>query len=198
MSSLSLAPPSRMSAPVQDVRAPSPWTSALAGAIGLGLIAALAPLRHVWVGSLVSVALLLTVPGVLALRALRVPSPAVAAFPIYVPLASLLVLIIGGLAGDLIGPQLGIHRPLLGATPLVSVIALSLILLAAGATAPQAAVVPWRRLLGMPSLLLPAVLPVAAAASAVAMNNGHGAIAARITAGAGILVFLESSSVRRR
>jgi len=58
------------------------------------------------------VVLVLTVPGLLALRALRVPGEAVVRFPVYVPCASLVVLLASGLAVDLAGPARGLAAPL--------------------------------------------------------------------------------------
>src|SRR4051794_31504572 len=78
----------------------------------LAAIALIVPLNDVWAAQIVSLGLLLTVPGSLLLRAIGVPGRSVAAFPLYVPAASLAVLFAAGLTVDLAGPPLGLDRPL--------------------------------------------------------------------------------------
>ena len=58
----------------------------------LVVISLFAILRDLWIAQLVLIPMLLVVPGLLLLNALRVPGPSVAAFPLYVPAASLMVL----------------------------------------------------------------------------------------------------------
>ena len=88
-------------------------------AAGLALIALLTPLHGLWAVQVLLVPLLLIVPGVILLRALRIDGEAVALHPVYVPAASMLVLIGSGLAVDLVGPLVGISEPLRAAPLLV-------------------------------------------------------------------------------
>jgi uncharacterized membrane protein len=94
----------------------------------------------------------------------------------------LFVVIAGGLAGDLVGPLLGISKPLHGTTTALFTLALSLVLWLLGIRAPTAARFPWRSALERPSLLAPLVLPVLAGAGAQLLTNGHGALSARAAA----------------
>jgi hypothetical protein len=82
------------------------------GLLALALIALAVPARRIWAAELASLVLLLTAPGLFLLRALRVPGRAVAAFPVYIPFASLVVVVASALAVDLAGPGLGVARPL--------------------------------------------------------------------------------------
>src|ERR1039458_8582967 len=61
------------------------------------VVALLVPLHHWWAVQVLLIPLLLTVPGVILLRALRVPGVAIASFFIYIPCASLVILLGSGL-----------------------------------------------------------------------------------------------------
>ena len=63
---------------------------------GMGAIAALVPVQELWPAQLALLALLLTVPGLALLRALAVPALAIRATPVYVPAASLALLLAAG------------------------------------------------------------------------------------------------------
>lgn len=149
---------------------------------GIALMAALLPLRGNWGADLVLVALAFTVPGVLALRAMRIPGETVADYPLYVLLASVAVMMAAGLGCDLIGPSLGVARPLHGVATAVATFILSLILWVLGVRAPAAARLRWAGLFDRPSLLAPMVLPALAALGALLLTNGHGNVAARTSA----------------
>src|ERR1700722_19887700 len=84
----------------------------LVPAVGLVLLAMLVPLDSSWAVQVLLIPLILILPGVILLRALRITGSAIAANPIYVPCASLVVLIGSGLAVDLVGPRLGVAEPL--------------------------------------------------------------------------------------
>ena len=148
------------------------------GVVGYaGALAALALLvlvRSSWAAQLLLIPLLLIVPGAILLQALRIPGGAIASFPVYVPCASLLVLLGSGLAIDLIGPAAGIARPLRPGPLLVGAVAVCGVLLALAATAPTGSGVPWRSLARPARDLWPLVLPLVAAAGALRLNNGHG------------------------
>jgi uncharacterized membrane protein len=163
-------------------RRPTPQRSSAAGLIGLAAIAVLLPLRGTWVASVALTLLTFTVPGILALRAIRVSSRAVRKFPLYIPAASLLVMLIGGLLADLLGPSLGISKPLHGDATSVATLAVGAVLWVIGLNAPKEGRFPWRSILAEPSLLLPLVLPLLAAAGALLLNNGHGPTVARASA----------------
>jgi GT2 family glycosyltransferase len=155
------------------------WLAADAGPFvatslaALALLAGLVWVRGVWAAELAMVPLLLVVPGVVLLRAMRVPGRAVASFPVYVPCASLAVLLGSGLATDLVGPLVGVAAPLRPAPLLIGLEIICLGLLARSASAPRSTSIPWRSL---PSArcALPLLLPLVAAAGALRLNSGHG------------------------
>ena len=187
------APPAHKSASDSATRATllrSRLRALLPAWAGLVAIVALEPFRAIWPVALVLTALTLTVPGVVALRALRVSGAALVRYPLYIPAASLAVVMAGGLAADLLGPLLGDAHPLSNQTAAFSVLLLSFLLSLAGAAAPTSARFPWRAAMRRPELLLPLALPLLAAGGALLLNNGHGAGLARFTAAAGIFVLL--------
>jgi uncharacterized membrane protein len=154
-------------------------------------LALLTAARGVWAAEIVQLALLLVVPGALLLDALRVPRAVSAAFPVYVPVASIAVLFFCGLGVDLLGPLLGVRHPLSPAPLLVSLEIGCVALLGAARDTPTlrtlcrwSAQLPSRR-------SLPLLLPLLAAAGAVELNTHHGpsvAIAAAVAAAA-LLVY---------
>jgi uncharacterized membrane protein len=156
--------------------------SALPSLAGLALIAALVPLRSSWAAALALVILCLVVPGVIALRAVRVPTDAILRFPVYIVAASLFVIIAGGLLADLVGPSVGVARPLHGLATAFTVLGVSTVLWLIGLTSPDAARLPWSSLLRRPSLLLGLAVPALAAIGALLLTNGHGPVVARIGA----------------
>ncbi|MFC5061723.1 hypothetical protein [Actinomycetospora atypica] len=138
-------------------------------AAGLVAIAALVPLRASWAAQVVLLALVLTLPGVLLVRALRLPAPLT--LPLSVP-GSLLVLLTSGLAVNTVGPPLGIEAPLRPVPVLVALELVGVALLAIVATRTPA-VDPhygWTRLLGRWDLLAPAVVPLVALLGALRLN----------------------------
>lgn len=168
-------------------RSESRWGAMLPSLAGILAIAVLQPLRDVWSADLVLATLALTLPGVLALRALRVPTAAVIDYPVFLPAASLLVVMFGGLAGDLLGPLVGIAHPLRGPTTAISTLLTLLVLWTLGIGAHSRARFPWGGVLRRPSLFLPLALPLLAAAGALLLSNGHGPDMAR---GAAVVVVL--------
>ena len=140
----------------------------------LALIALLVLLRQSWAIQVLLVPALLTVPGVILLRALRIPAQAVSSFPVYVPCASLIVLLASGLAVDLIGPLVGLAQPLRAGPLLVGFELACLALLASSRHAPPNVAIPWRSLERFIRDAWPLVLPLLAAAGALRLNNGHG------------------------
>ncbi|MQY02892.1 hypothetical protein [Actinomadura macrotermitis] len=155
----------------------------------LVLMTVLSLLRDLVVAQLALVPLLLTVPGLLLLNALRVPGTAVALFPLYVPACSLVVLMGSGLAVDLIGGQLGVEHPLYPAPMLIGLQAVCLILLLAGTTAPLSTAIPRPALPSARWLALAMLLPLLAAAGALRLNHGHGPVlAVAVLAACGVVV----------
>jgi hypothetical protein len=142
--------------------------------LGLVLVAALVPLTDAWIAQAVSLLLLLTLPGAVVLRAARVPGATIAGFPVLVPAASIVLLTLVGLAVDLIGLGLGFDAPLQTAALLITIEAVSLLLLVAGVFAPAEAGVAWR----LPDVAFgavwPVVLPLLAAAGAFRLTNQSG------------------------
>jgi len=127
---------------------------------------------------------LLVLPGLLLLRALRVPGRAIASFPAYVPCASLVVLLGSGLAVDLVGPLLGVAQPLRARPLLVGIELCCIALLMAGWRAGPEAAIPWHWPKGHLWRLMPLVMPMLAAVGALRLNNGHGNAVALIAVGA--------------
>jgi uncharacterized membrane protein len=185
--------PSSSEAPPQEVRRPSlatviddPWRRSCLAA--LALLALLVQVRGIWAVQVVLLAVLLVLPGVLLLRALRVPGKTVLSFPAYVPGASIVLLLGSGLVVDLAGPLVGVARPLSPEPLLVGVEIICLGLLAAGSRAGPETAIPWRSLSRPASrawpLLAPLLLPALAAAGAARLNNGHGGAVAVIAVAA--------------
>jgi uncharacterized membrane protein len=136
------------------------------------LLALLTPLHGLWAVQVLMVPTLLILPGVILLRALRVPGEAAARYPIYVPAASLLVLLFSGLTIDLIGPPAGITAPL-HATPLLIALEITcFFLLACSIEAPPETAIPWGSLSRPLKNSWPLLLPLVSAAGALRLNNG--------------------------
>jgi hypothetical protein len=146
--------------------------------VPLAVIGLLTFVHQSWAAQAVLVLLLFTVPGVILLRALRVPGAVVAAFPVYVPCASLVVLLISGLGVDLVGISVHVADPLRPWPMLAGMELVSLILLAVSATAPPNVAIPWHRLPRPGLVVVPLLLPLIAAAGALRLNNNHGNLVA--------------------
>lgn len=148
----------------------------------LALLVPLAAARHSWAAQVLLVLLLLTVPGVILLRALRIPGAAIAAFPVYVPCGSLAVLLGSGLAVNATGPAIGVAAPLRTWPMLAGLELTCLILLAACAGAPDSVALPRDGLTrpGRAALspvlapVLALLLPLVAAAGALRLNDHRG------------------------
>src|ERR1700733_5688561 len=150
----------------------------------LALIALLVPFRESWAAQLLLTLLLLTVPGVLLLRALRIPGSAVVEFPIYVPCASVVVLLFSGLSVDVTGLLTGLRAPLRTEPLLVGLELICLVLLISSNNAPPTVSLPWGSLARPMRLMWPMVLPLLAAAGALRLNNGHSDTVAVVSLGA--------------
>lgn len=160
--------------PETRTRSLAPWDLALS-ILGVLAIGALSRVRGVWIAQGAELALLLSVPGFILLRALPVSAEAVRGFPIYVLGASIAVLMGAGLIVDLVGPPLGVSRPLATVPLTVAICAVC------------AALIPVGLLRGAPSIVgglggtarlwraWPLLLPVLAWIGATRFNNGHGA-----------------------
>lgn len=148
----------------------------LAAYVGvLAVLALLVPLHRWWAAQVLLVPLLLIVPGVVLLRALRIPGEVVASFPVYVPCASIVVLFGSGLAVDIVGPWVGVAAPLRAGPLLVGLEVTCLALLAASVNAPSNVAIQWRSLSQPTRLAWPLILPLVAAAGALRLNSGHSA-----------------------
>jgi uncharacterized membrane protein len=142
-------------------------------AAGLVVLAVLIPLHGSWAVQFLLVPILFVLPGVIALRALRVPGKAVASYPVYVPAASILVLLFSGLAIDLIGPLFNIEAPLHPA-PLLGALEVTCFgLLACSQNAPPETQIPWHLLSRPVAKAWPLLLPLLSAAGALRLNSGH-------------------------
>ena len=142
-------------------------------AAALILIALLMLVNRLWAVQLVLVPILLTVPGIILLRAIRVPGKIVSSCFIYVPCASIAVLFISGLAVNLVGPLMGIKAPLRPLPLLTGLEILCLSLLLSTAKCSQDVEIPWSSL--RPSRLIwPLAIPLVAIIGALRLNNGGG------------------------
>jgi len=177
----------------ERVRFVVPWLLLLA------LIAALVPVRGNWAAAAALLVLLMTVPGRLLLRALAVPGDAIAASPVYVPAASILVLLGAGLGVDLLGPKLGVAVPLRSGPVLAGVEVVSLLLLAAGLVPrPERVSIPWRGARSRAIRGWPLALPLLGAAGALRLTAGHSpAVAIVAVAAAGAALFAGLVFARR-
>lgn len=138
----------------------------------LVVMAILTAVHRSWGAELLLIPLLLVFPGVLLLRAFRVPGRAVAAFPVYVPAASLAVLMVSGLVVDVAGLLLGFEA--LRTIPLLVGIELSCAaLMALSRRAPGNTAIPWRSMRLPLRGYWPLLLPLIAAIGALRMNLGH-------------------------
>ncbi len=146
--------------------------------LAVGAMAGLANVRGVWILQLTELVLLLFLPGLLVVRALRAEREAVSRFPIYLVCGSLAVVMVGGLLDDLAGPGLGIARPLSTVPLAVSISAVCVVLI--GVSFIRRAPPSWDYIGGSISVpwLWPLLLPVIAWAGAMRLNNGHGAAVA--------------------
>jgi uncharacterized membrane protein len=140
----------------------------------LALIAILVPINRFWVAQVFLVPLLLIIPGVILLRALRIPGRVVSSFPVYIPCASIVMLFVSGLAVDIVAPLAGVAAPLRTGPLLVGLGITCLALLAASINAPPDVAIPWRALSRPAHLAWPLILPLIAAAGALRLNSGHG------------------------
>jgi uncharacterized membrane protein len=140
----------------------------------LVLTAVLVALHRLWGAELLLFPLLLVLPGMLLLRALRVPGTAVAAFPVYLPAASLAVLIMSGLVVDSFGLLIGISQPLRTVPLLIGIELSCAALLAVSFRAPESTAIPWRSLDLSPRRWWPMLVPLVAGAGALRLNTGHG------------------------
>jgi uncharacterized membrane protein len=152
--------------------------------------AALLPLRSYWAADVVLVLFAFTVPGVLALRLLRVPAGSLHRYPIYVPAAALFVLMASGLACDLLGPLIGISKPLHGEATAIAALIVCAGLWLVNVRAPAHMYGSWGALFSRPGLLVPLALPLASGAGALLLTNGHGDTVARAAAVATVLVLV--------
>jgi uncharacterized membrane protein len=159
-------------------------------ATALTLIALLVPLHGLWAVQVLLVPLLLVVPGALLLQALRIPGHAVSSFPVYVPCASLIVLIGSGLAVDLVGPLIGVAAPLRAGPLLVGLELTCLALLAASVNAPSSLAIPWHSLSRPARLAWPPILPLLAVVGALRLNSGHGDGVAVVATAACVVVLI--------
>jgi uncharacterized membrane protein len=168
-------------------------------AVGLILLAVLVPLDESWAAQVLLIPLLLILPGVILLRALHISGSAIAANPVYVPCASLVVLIGSGLAVDLIGPRLGVAEPLRAPSLVIGLEIACAALLACSRKAGDETRIPWDEIPRPGRLAWPFLLALFGAAGALRLNAGHGnhvaALAILLVTGTLGIVFLLASAI---
>ena len=142
--------------------------------VGLILLAVLVPFDESWAAQVLLTPLLLILPGVILLRALRISGSAIAANPVYVPAASLVVLIGSGLAVDLVGPRIGVVEPLRAPPLLVGLEIACAALIACSRKAGDETRIPWDEIPRPGRLAWPVLIALLGAAGALRLNAGHG------------------------
>ena len=171
----------------------------LVPAVGLILLAVLVPVDESWAAQVLLIPLLLILPGVILLRALRISGSTIAANPVYVPCTSLVVLIGSGLAVDLIGPRLGVAEPLRAPSLLIGLEIACAALLACSRKAGDETRIPWDEIPRPGRLAWPFLLALFGAAGALRLNAGHGnhvaALAILLVTGTLSVVFLLASAI---
>jgi uncharacterized membrane protein len=175
-----------------SVRQPASLAAALA------VMALLVLLRRWWGAEVLLVPTLLIVPGLILLRALRVPGQTVSAYPVYVPCASIIVLFGSGLAVDVLGPLVGLATPLRAWPLLVALEGTCLGLLAVSVKVPPDVSIDWRPLSRPARYAWPLVIPLVAAAGALRLNAGHGNSVALIAICAVITLLVTAAAVSSR
>jgi glycosyltransferase involved in cell wall biosynthesis len=162
----------------------------LASLLAVAAMASLASVRGVWALQVAEFFLLLSVPGLLLVRAVRASPDAVLGFPIYILCGSIAVIMGSGLLVDLVGPAVGISRPL-ATVPLTASISLVCLVLIAVAAAGKAPSLRAYLSVGVRAReMWPLALPVIAWAGATRLTNGHGAATAIVAVGATGLALL--------
>jgi uncharacterized membrane protein len=164
----------------------------------LALLAVLAPLNRWWSAQVLLVPLLFIAPGLILLRALRVPRQVVSSFPVYVPCASIAVLFVSGVAVDLIGPLIGLAAPLHTWPMLVGIELTCSVLLATSVNVAPEVAIDWRLPLRSCRSAWPLALPLLAAAGAVRLNNGHNHDVALAGVAAYVLLLVIAAAVSSR
>jgi uncharacterized membrane protein/glycosyltransferase involved in cell wall biosynthesis len=156
----------------------------------VGVLLGLAHVRGIWALQALELLLVLSVPGLVCLRALRVAPEAVRGFWPYVPGASLAVIMVAGLAVDLLGPPLGVSRPLATApvADSVAIVCAGLVAAAAFGRAPSLGEYAPRTVRVWPGW--PLLLPVVSWIGAMRLTNGHGNAVAVTAIGITIAVLL--------
>jgi uncharacterized membrane protein len=156
----------------------------------LAFVILLVPLHRWWAVQILLVLILLVVPGAILLRALRVPGRVVSSFPIYIPCASIIVLLGSGLAVGLIGRLLGAGAPIRTVPLLAGLEITCFALLASSIRAPAYVSISWSPLTNHIRILWPLIIPLTAAAGALRLNSGHGGALALATLSAcAVMVF---------
>ncbi|MGB9112912.1 MAG: hypothetical protein WCF24_09330, partial [Acidimicrobiales bacterium] len=128
----------------------------------------------IWLFRIVAAIAMLLVPGQFLLQALRIPASAVRRCVTYLPAASVAVLVIAGLAVDLLGPALGLHAPL-HRWPLLTGLNVTLVVLGVvGATSGNDHRLKPSDLVEQARWLWPMLVPVLALVAADRLNAGKG------------------------
>lgn len=164
----------------------------------LALIALLVPLHRWWPAQVLLIPLLLTVPGVILLRVLRIPGRIVSSFPVYIPCAAIIVLFGSALAVDMVGPLVGVGAPLRPVPLLAGFELTCLALLASSLNARSDVAIEWRSLMQPARLAWPLALPLVAAAGALRLNSGHGSGVALIAVIALVLLLVAIAAFTSR
>lgn len=146
----------------------------------LALLPLLVVIHRIWAVQAILILLLLSVPGLLLLQAIRIPGRVVADFPALVPCASIIVLLATGLVLDLVGLLVGLSSPLRTWPILISIeaVCVGLVLIARGA-GPNVEL-PGLTLGNPRALALPLILPLMAILGAQRLNNNDSNLVALV------------------
>ena len=141
-----------------------------------------------WVAQLVALTVLLLLPGFLALRSLRLSGTDMLRSPGWLVSTSLVLLMAIGLAVNVVGPHVGVTRPL---TTAALAVAVNLVCLGLAMTPGAGA--PWSDLRAASrqvdrAAVWSLVVPVIAAVGTLRLNNGRGSAISLLAAAAAVAV----------
>lgn len=167
----------------------------VAPSVGLALLVLLAPLRAAWPVQAVLGILVLTLPGIVLLRALGIGASVRAANPALVPATSVALLMLVGVGVNVVGPAVGVDEPLRTVPLLVGLVAVCAGLIVIGRRSDTDPVSHAGASVAAPGVWLPMLLPVLAAVGALQLNNGWPPVVAWVAV-LGVVAALVAIAIR--